>query len=88
MSSRLRSVGRFFLQLLLVILQAGLIVWAACAPLVWILRDGLGPGTPESGSVWSVFKFLVQWSVPALALAGPLLGLKLVDRRMARAGKA
>ena len=56
------------------------LIWAACAPLVWILRDGLGPDSHDSGWALSVFKFAVAWGVPALALAVPLCGLVLVDR--------
>ncbi len=66
------------------VLQAGLIVWAACAPLIWIARDGLGPDSHESGGAWAAFKFVVQWGVPALLLIVPFLALRLVDRRMAR----
>jgi hypothetical protein len=83
MSTRSISVVRFFLRFLMVLLQAGLIVWAACAPLVWILRDGLGPDSHETGWARAVFKFAVQWSVPGLALAVPLFGLSLVERRLA-----
>ena len=80
-------LARFFLQFLIVVLQAGLLVWAACSPLVWILRDGLGPDSHETGWAWSVFKFAVQWTVPALALAVPLYGLRLADRAIARGAK-
>jgi hypothetical protein len=54
-----------------------------CAPLVWIVRDGLGPDSHETGWALSIVKFTVQWGVPALAIALPLYGLKLVGRRMA-----
>ncbi len=80
-------LARFFLQFLIVVLQAGLLVWATCAPLVWILRDGLGPDSPETGWAWAVFKFAVQWTVPALALAVPLFALSRVERRLAVARK-
>lgn len=79
----MRSLARFCLQLLIALLQAGLLVWAACAPLVWILRDGLGPDSRESGWGLSLLKFAVQWGAPALALAVPLYGLWFVDRRLA-----
>jgi hypothetical protein len=79
---RLTVVVRFCLQFLMVLFQAGLFVWTACAPLVWILRDGLGPDSHESGWVLSGFKFAAEWAVPALALAVPLYGLMLINRRL------
>jgi hypothetical protein len=88
MSMRFRSVVRFCLQLLIALLQGGLFVWAACAPLVWILRDGLGSDSHESGWALSLFKFAVGWSVPGLALAAPLHGLSLLDRRLAAGDRA
>jgi hypothetical protein len=82
MPMRFTSVARFCLNLLMALLQAGLFVWAACAPLVWILRDGLGPDSHESGWGLSLYKFAVGWGVPALVLAVPLYGLVLIDRRL------
>jgi hypothetical protein len=73
---------RICLQLLIVLLQAALLVWVACAPLVWILRDGLGPDSHHSGWALSLFKFAVGWGVPALALAVPLYGLMLINRQL------
>jgi hypothetical protein len=72
----------------MVLLQAGLFVWVLCAPLVWILRDGLGPNSHESGWGLSLWKFGVGWGVPALVLALPLYGLWLVDRRVAAGSPA
>jgi hypothetical protein len=83
MSIRLSRVMRICRRILMAILQAALLAWAACSPLVWILRDGLGPDSVESGWAMSVFKFLVMWGVPALSLAAPLFVLSLVDRRAA-----
>jgi hypothetical protein len=83
MPGRFRSVARFCLRLLAVILQALLITWAACAPIVWIVRDGLGPGSVETTWPGSVLKFLVAWTGPALALAAPLLALSFVNRKLA-----
>jgi hypothetical protein len=77
------SVARICVQLLITLLQAGLFVWAACAPLVWILRDGLGPDSHDSGWGLAALKFTVGWGVPALVLALPLLGLVLIERRLA-----
>lgn len=78
---------RIFLRSLTTVLQAGLLVWAACSPLVWILKDGLGPDATESGWARSVFKFAVQWGIPALALSVPLCGLSFVNRRLARTAR-
>jgi hypothetical protein len=66
-----------------VTLQALLVVWVMCAPLVWIVRDGLGPDSHESGWSLALIKFSAQWGVPALVLAAPLYGLSLVHRRLA-----
>lgn len=54
------------------VLVGGLVCWVAAAPLVWILRDGLGPDMVESSGFRSAYKFLLGWGVPALALALPL----------------
>jgi len=66
------------------LLLAALIAWVSAAPLVWILRDGLGPDSVETGGLTSVLKFLVQWSIPAAVFAVPLVVLWLIDRRSAR----
>ena len=81
MPSRFNTALRVLLRLLIAALQAGLMVWAACLPLVWVLRDGLGPDATESGGAEAVFKVAIGWGVPALALALPLCGLLFVDRR-------
>src|SRR3954451_647823 len=83
MPSRFRSAAGFCLHLLIVILQALLITWMACAPIVWIVRDGLGPDSVETTWPGSVLKFLVAWTGPALLLAAPLLALSIVNRRLA-----
>ena len=83
MSPRLAWVVRFCVQFFIVILQALLVVWVMCAPLVWIVRDGLGPDSHESGWSLALIKFSSQWGIPALVLAAPLYGLSLVHRRLA-----
>lgn len=83
MTLRTVSIMRFFVQSLVVILQAMLTVWVFCAPIVWITRDGLGPDSHESGWILGAVKFAAQWSVPALVLAVPLFALLLVQRRLA-----
>jgi hypothetical protein len=77
----MKRVARFSLKLLIVILQAALIVWALCIPLAWLLRDGLGPDSRESGWTMGLYRFAVEWVIPALALAVSLLGLVWLDRR-------
>jgi hypothetical protein len=67
-----------------VALAAALLTWAAAAPLVWVLRDGLAPGMVESAGARAVLKFSVGWGAPALALALPLAGLSVVQRRLGR----
>ena len=67
-------------QILKGILLGALASWVAAAPLVWILRDGLGPDQVDSEFPWAVVKFLGGWGIPAVILAAPLLALWLVDR--------
>lgn len=67
------------------ILLGLLLTWGLCAPLVWILRDGLGPDSIESGWSSGIYKFALMWSGPALALLPPLVGLRFLGRRMERA---
>jgi hypothetical protein len=88
MAIRWSGVVRFCIQCLTILLQAPLFVWVACAPLVWITRDGLGPDSHESGWGLGLLKFAMQWGIPALALALPPYGLSRLERRLARAGKA
>jgi hypothetical protein len=79
---------RWILQLLKAILIAALIFWALISPLVWILRDGLGPDMKETSGLRSAFKFSVQWGLPALILAAMLIALIRIERRMARPAQA
>jgi hypothetical protein len=72
MSSRLARMTRFCVQFFIVILQALLTVWVMYAPLVWIVRDGLGPDGHDSGWPLALVKFSAQWGLPALLLAAPL----------------
>src|SRR5438045_2599040 len=64
MALRWTGILRACREILSAILIASLLVWVATAPLVWILRDGLGPDQVDSGWVRSVFRFLVGWGVP------------------------
>jgi hypothetical protein len=79
---RFTGVMQICRRILMVLLLAALIVWGAAAPLVWILRDGLGPDMVESGWARSVFKFLVGWGTPAIVLAAPLFALVRLERRL------
>jgi hypothetical protein len=72
MSSRLAWMTRFCVQFFIVILQALLTVWVMCAPLVWIVRDGLGSDSHDSGWPLALVKVSAQWGLPALLLAAPL----------------
>ena len=81
---RFSGVLRFICQLLMAILLGTLVAWASAAPIVWIVRDGLGPDGVDSGWAWSVVKFLVLWGVPALILAVPWFALSRLERRLAR----
>jgi hypothetical protein len=62
------SVTLFFLNLLIVLLQGALIIWPMAAPVVWVVRDGLGPDSQETGWGMAIVKFSLQWGVPALGL--------------------
>jgi hypothetical protein len=76
-------VARFFLQFLIFLLQSALFAWATFLPIVWIVRDGLGPDSHETGWVVGICKTLAVWGIPALVLAVSLYGLTRVERRMA-----
>ena len=82
---RLATVTSVCRQVLITILKARVCLWVFAAPIVWILRDGLGPGMTETSGVWSVVKFLVQWGVPALMLGVPMLILSIFERRRVNA---
>ncbi len=64
-----------------ILLLAALVNWVAAAPLVWILRDGLGPGMIESAGTNAVLRVLVLWGVPASIITAPLFGLSWIERR-------
>jgi hypothetical protein len=70
-----------------VLLLAVLIVWAAAAPLAWILRDGLGPDAVDSRGAQAAGKFLAGWGVPALVIALLVAGSWLTERRLGRAAE-
>lgn len=78
---RLASVPRVLLNVLIVCLQGALITWVMAAPIIWIVRDGLGPDAHETSWGLAIVKFSVQWGLPALALALPLYGLTRVARK-------
>jgi hypothetical protein len=79
---RLASVPRFLLSVLIVCLQGALIIWVMAAPIIWLVRDGLGPDSHETSWGPAIVKFSVQWGVPALALALPLFGLSRLARKL------
>lgn len=74
---------RICISVLQAILLGLLLSWVLCAPLVWMLRDGLGPGAVETTGFASIFKSLGMWSVPALILVVPLVGLWFLGRWLA-----
>ncbi|HTU92384.1 MAG TPA: hypothetical protein VMF69_20045 [Gemmataceae bacterium] len=81
MAEHLYGVARVCCLIGKIILLAVLVTWVTAAPLVWILRDGLGPDMVETSGLKAAFKFLVCWGVPALAISVPLVGLSLIERR-------
>jgi hypothetical protein len=78
---RLYAVARGCCLLGKVVLLAVLVNWIAAAPLVWILRDGLGPGMIESVGIQAVLKFLIGWGIPALLITLSVFGLSWIERR-------
>jgi hypothetical protein len=84
MATRLKGAARDCCLAGRMILTGALVAWAAAAPLVWILRDGLGPDAVDSDGVRAAFKLLVGWGVPALALAVPLAVLSVAEHRLTR----
>lgn len=81
MTKRWAGVLRFGRMVLRQILLGLLLAWASAAPIVWILRDGLGPDSVETGWIEGGVKFLVLWGLPALVVVVPLGLLALIDRR-------
>jgi hypothetical protein len=75
----MRKAMRVCSLILRVAILGALVTWVLCAPLVWILRDGLGPDSVESGWTIAAYRFTVMWGGPALALAVPLIGLSLLE---------
>jgi hypothetical protein len=63
------------------LLGAALAVWTMTAPILWILRDGLGPEMVESTGEHAASKFLLGWGIPALLMAVSLVGLTYLVRR-------
>jgi hypothetical protein len=75
--------ARFLIQAPIVLLQVLLAVWTLCLPLAWLLRDGLGPDSQETGWITEAGRTLARWGIPALAIAVPLVGLTWLRRRIA-----
>jgi hypothetical protein len=73
------GVTRTCCMILKTLLIGGLAAWVLAAPLVWILRDGLGPKAVDSVGAQAVYRFAVGWGVPAFALAMPLAGLLIFE---------
>lgn len=84
MSERTSGIIAFCRKSLIVILSAMLLAWIAAAPIVWIVRDGLGPGMVETEGLQSLGKFAGTWGIPFLVVAVPLAGLWLIDWRSKR----
>jgi hypothetical protein len=74
------AILRFTCFVLIGVLFVALLCWAAAAPLVWILRDGLAVGMVESEGAHAVARFMALWGLPALAFALPLAGLVVASR--------
>ena len=78
----MRGTARICCLILRVLLTVAFATWAAAAPLVWILRDGLAPGMVETAGAQAVYKFLLGWGVPALVLVAALYGTSAAERRL------
>jgi hypothetical protein len=59
------KVCQWLCWLALAIAYAALLFWAMMAPLLWIVRDGLGPDAPETNGWDAIWKFM------PVALTGP-----------------
>jgi hypothetical protein len=70
--------------LIKILFSAILFTWLMMSPLVWILRDGLGPDMVATTGTHAATKFAVQWGTPALVLAVPLIGVFWIERRFLR----
>ncbi|MBN9520253.1 hypothetical protein J0H58_17280 [bacterium] len=63
-------------------LLAALLAWIAAAPVLWILRDGLGPDAVDTAGGRALGRFAVVWGLPALAFGVSVLGLTLAQRKL------
>jgi hypothetical protein len=72
---------RLCLSFVRTILAVGLASWLLAAPLIWILRDGLGPKSVDSTGISAVTRFLAVWGFPTLVLVVLLVGLSGISRR-------
>lgn len=88
MSTRTSQILWFGRQVLIVILFSVLLTWIAAAPVVWIVRDGLGPGMVETSGLQSLLKFAGLWGIPFAVLAIPLAGLWLLEKRSQRSSSS
>jgi len=59
------------------ILSGCLFFWLAAAPIVWTVRDGLGPDMVQTQGTAAATKFLITWGVPAIVLGVSLAMLGL-----------
>ena len=87
MTKRLGWVARVCCIVVKVVLSAALAAWVAAAPLVWVVRDGLGPDMVESVGMRAVLKLLVGWGVPAAALAATLAVAHVTERWLTRSAE-
>lgn len=71
------SGRNFFVQ----ILASSLVWWMAAAPIIWTIRDGLGPDMIATKGIAAAVRFLVMWGIPALTLGLPLIALSVPRRR-------
>ena len=73
---------RLCLSFVRTILATGLAFWVLAAPLMWILRDGLGPKSVDSTGISAVTKFLGAWGIPSVVLVVLVVGLSVISRRI------
>ena len=64
----------------LVIINSALVILILVSPLVWVLRDGLGPGATDSSAFSALYRFSMTFYFGPVVVT--LLILRLLIRRI------
>ena len=68
------------MRALLILGYLSLALWLMVCPLMWMLRDGLGPNSVETNG-WAVLRRFVPMLFVGLALSGFVVLLRLCERK-------